>query len=146
LTRADIPAEVPLRKPRTSAGGSMRGIEQERMSYGLVRALALLIQLGAIICLTPLNRRSYPEGIAAFVALSAIAWCLNLYSRHSGEYQRRLLARHLRFHRYQEVLVSVLASSFALASVVYLQFLPTRPIFATAMFLGGCAGYALTNA
>jgi hypothetical protein len=39
----------------------------------------------------------------------------------------------------------VLASAFALTSVVYIQFLPTQPIFATALFLGGCAGYALTN-
>jgi hypothetical protein len=125
----------------------MRGIEQDRMTYRLIRAIALLIQLGAIICLTPLNRStSYAESIAAFVVLSLIAWCLNIYYSRSGEYQRRELARHLRFRHYQELVLSLLASSFALTSVVYLQFLPTRPIFATALFLGGCAGYALTNA
>jgi hypothetical protein len=125
----------------------MTDIEQGRMSYRLIRAIALLIQLGAIICLTPLNRSSsYAESIAAFVALSLVAWCLNIYSARSSEYKRRELAKHLRFRYYQELVLSLLASSFALTSVVYLQFLPTRPIFATALLLGGCAGYALTNA
>jgi hypothetical protein len=124
----------------------MKGIDYERSVYRLTRTLALAIQLGAVLCLTPLNRSaSYAEHIAAFIALSLIAWGLNLCSHHNQEHKRRTLARRARIQRYEELILSVLASAFALSSVVYIQFLPTRPIFSTALFLGGCAGYALTN-
>jgi hypothetical protein len=124
----------------------MKGIEYERLEYRLTRAFALAIQIGAILCLTPLNHgASYAEHIAAFIFLSLIAWGLNLCSQRNQEYKRRALARRARIQRYEELILSVLASAFALSSIVYMQFLPTRPIFATALFLGGCAGYALTN-
>jgi hypothetical protein len=124
----------------------MKGVEHERLVYRLTRAIALVIQVGAVVCLTPINRNpSYTEHIAAFIALSLIAWCLNLCSHQSQEYKRRALRRRARIQRYEELALSLLASAFALSSVVYIQFLPTRPIFATALFLGGCAGYALTN-
>jgi hypothetical protein len=125
----------------------MRSVAQERLSYLVVRSIALVIQLGALVCLTPIKQYgSYPERIAGFIALSLIAWFLNLCSRRSSEYERRTLARHLRSHRRQEFVLSILASVFALMSIVYLQLAPTWPIFAIALSLGGCAGYALTNA
>jgi hypothetical protein len=125
----------------------MRGIARERLFYLTIRSLALVIQLGAIICLTPIKLYgAYPERIVGFVALSLIAWFLNLCSQGTGEYQRRTLARHLRSQRRQAFVLSVLASVFAVMSIVYLQIVPTWPILAVALSLGGCAGYALTNA
>ena len=124
----------------------MRSIAQARLSYLVLRSLALVIQLGAIVCLTPIKQYgSYTERIAGFVALSATAWFLNLRSRRSSEYQRQMLAKHLRSQRRQEFMLSLMASVFALMSLIYLQIAPTWPIFATALSLGGCAGYALTN-
>jgi hypothetical protein len=77
---------------------------------------------------------------------SLIAWFLNLCSRRSGEYERRTLARHLRTHRRQEFVLGIVASVFALMSMVYLQIETTWPILAIALSLGRCAGYAPTNA
>jgi hypothetical protein len=128
-------------------GALMRSIARERLSYLDVRSLALVVQLGGLVCLTPIKQyRSYPERIAGFVSLSLIAWFLNLCTRLSGEYERRTLAKHLRIHRRQEFVLSVTASVFALTSMIYLQIEPTWPIPAIALSLGGCAGYALTNA
>jgi hypothetical protein len=128
-------------------GVSMRSVAQDRSSYFIVRAVALVIQVGALVCLTPLNQYGgYPERIAGFVALSSIAWFLNLSSRRTNEYERRALAKHRRSHRRQQFVLNVLASVFAFTSMVYLQVVPTWPILAIALSLGGCAGYALTNA
>ena len=48
-------------------------------------------------------------------------------------------------YRRQEFLISVLATVFAVMFFVYLQIMPTWPILAISLSLGGCA-YALTNA
>ncbi|HJU12522.1 MAG TPA: hypothetical protein VJ728_16680 [Candidatus Binataceae bacterium] len=125
----------------------MGSIVQDRLSYRIIRSVALIIQLGALVCLTPIKQYGgYPERVAGFVALSLIAWFLNLCSRHTAEYQRRTLTKRVRAHRRQEFLTSILAAVFAVASIVYLQMAPTWPIFAISLSLGGCAGYALTNA
>jgi hypothetical protein len=48
----------------------MRSIAQERLSYLVVRSLALVVQLGGLVCLTPIKQYgSYPERIAGFVSL-----------------------------------------------------------------------------
>ena len=57
-----------------------------------------------------------------------------------------MLAKHLVSERRQEFLVGLLSTVFAVMSLVYLQFAPTWPVFAISLSLGGCAGYALTNA
>jgi hypothetical protein len=125
----------------------MRGIARDRLFYLTIRSLALVLQLGAIVCLTPIKLHgAYPERIVGFVALSLIAWFLNLCAQGTGEYRRRTLASHLRSQRRQAFVLSVLASVFAVMSVVYLQIVPTWPILAVTLSLGGCAGYALTNA
>lgn len=125
----------------------MRSIAQDRLAYLVVRSVALVIQIGALICLTPIKQcGTYSERIVGFVGLSLIAWFLNLYSRQTGEYQRRILAKHLRAERRQQLAVSVLGTVFAVTAIMYLQVVPTWPIFAISLSLGGCAGYALTNA
>jgi type IV secretory pathway component VirB8 len=124
----------------------MRSIAQDRLTYLVVRSVSALVQVGALICLTPIKQNDgYVERIIAFVTLSSIAWFLNLCTRRTGEYQRRILARHRRAHRRREFAVSLLATVFAAMAIVYLQIAPTWPIFAISLSLGGCAGYALTN-
>jgi hypothetical protein len=118
----------------------------DRLFYLLLRSVALVIQLGALVCLTPVKQYGgYPERIAGFVALSSIAWFLNLCSRHCSDYQCRAQAKRLRSHRSREFVLSVVASVFTLMSMVYLEIVPTWPILAVALSLGGCAGYVLTN-
>jgi hypothetical protein len=125
----------------------MSGIVHDRMVYLVVRSVALVTQLGALVCLTPLKQfRSHPEHIGGFVALSLIAWLLNLYSRQTGEYERRMLTRSLLSHKRQELALTVLVTVFALTSLVYLQMVPTWTILAISLSLGSCAGYALTHA
>jgi hypothetical protein len=125
----------------------MRSIAEDRMKYRVIRLLALLIQLGGLVCLTPIKPYgTYPERITGFVVLSLTAWFLNVCSRQTGEYQRRTIAKHLRTDRRQELLLSALATVFAVMSFVYLQVMPTWPVFAISLSLGGCAGYAITNA
>jgi hypothetical protein len=125
----------------------MRSIAQDRLFYLVVRSMALMIQLGALVCLTPIKQYGgYPERIIGFAALSLTAWFLNLCSRQTGEYQRRTLAKHLRSHRRHEFVAGMLATVFALMSMLYLQIVPTWPMLAISLSLGGCAGYALTNA
>lgn len=124
----------------------MRSIAQDRLGYLVVRSMAALVQLIALVCLTPIKQTgSYSERIIGFVLLSLIAWFLNLCSRRTGEYQRRMLAKHRRAHRRRDFAVSLLATVFAATAIVYLQVVPTWPIFAISLSLGGCAGYALTN-
>jgi hypothetical protein len=124
----------------------MRSIGQDRSSYLIVRSMALVIQLLAVVCLTPIKRHgAYPERIVGFVALSLTAWFLNLCSRQMGEHQRRMLAEHLPAHRWRDLAVGILATVFAAMSIVYLQIVPTWPVLAISLSLGGCAGYALTN-
>jgi len=124
----------------------MRSVAQDRLAYLVVRSLSALVQVGALVCLTPIKQNGgYAERIIGFVVLSLIAWFLNLCSRQTGEYQRRMLARHRRAHRRREFTVSVLATGFAAMAIVYLQIAPTWPIFAISLSLGGCAGYAITN-
>jgi hypothetical protein len=119
---------------------------RERLPYLMVRSLAVMIQLGGLVCLTPIKQDGgYPERIAGFVALSLVAWFLNVCLRRTSEYQRRMLASHLRAHRRREFIASVLITVFAVMSVVYLQIVPTWPMLAISLSLGGCAGYALTN-
>ena len=124
----------------------MTSIVQDRLAYFVVRSVALVTQLGALICLTPIKEyRGYPERIAGFVALSLIAWFLNLYSRQNGEYERRTLTKTLLSYKRQELVVSVLVTLFAVTALVYLQVVPTWTILAISLSLGGCAGYALTH-
>jgi hypothetical protein len=118
---------------------------RDRLLFSRFRLLALLIQATAAVCLMPINQRGYASRVAAFVALSGIAWLLNLRCRQTNEYRRRVLARHQRSERRQEFLSSVLATAFAVSAIVYLQFLPIWPAFAGALLLGGSAGYALTT-
>lgn len=125
----------------------MNSIVQDRLGYLVIRSVALVTQLGALLCLTPLRQyRSYPERIGGFVALSLIAWFLNLCSKQSGEYERRMLTKTILSYKRQELALSVLVTVFALASLVYLQMAPTWTILAISLSLGGCAGYALTHA
>lgn len=125
----------------------MSSMVQDRLAYLVVRSVAVVTQLGAFVCLTPLKQyRSYPERIGGFVALSLIAWFLNLYSRQTGEYERRTLTRTLLSYKRQELALTVLVTVFALTSLVYLQMSSTWTIFAISLSLGGCSGYALTNA
>jgi hypothetical protein len=124
----------------------MRSIAQDRSTYLVLRSVAALVQLIGVVCLTPIKQNgSYSERIIGFIVLSLTAWFLNLCSRRTGEYQRRVLAKHLRTHRRREFAVSVLATVFAAMAIVYLRVAPTWPIFAISLSLGGCAGYALTN-
>ncbi|MBV8774375.1 MAG: hypothetical protein JO166_18880 [Deltaproteobacteria bacterium] len=124
----------------------MRSIAQDRLAYLVARSVAALVQLIALVCLTPIKQTgSYSERIIGFVVLSLTAWFLNLCSRQTSEYQRRMVAKHLRAHRRQDFAVSLLATVFAAMAIVYLQVVPTWPIFAISLSLGGCAGYALTN-
>ena len=124
----------------------MRSIARDRLIYLIVRSVSALVQVGALVCLTPIRQdEGYAERIIGFVMLSLIAWFLNLCARQTGEYQRRILARHRRAHRRREFAVSLLATVFAAMAIVYLQIAPTWPIFAISLSLGGCAGYALTN-
>jgi Flp pilus assembly protein TadB len=61
---------------------------------GLVglRGNAALVQLGALVCLTPIKRYGINiERIIAFVVLSMMAWTLNIWCRRSLKYQRRAL-------------------------------------------------------
>jgi hypothetical protein len=62
----------------------MKLITDNRLSYRLVCLLALFIELGAFVCLTPLN--GDPERIAGFAAVPLIAWSLNAWSRRTEEY------------------------------------------------------------
>jgi hypothetical protein len=124
----------------------MRSIAQDRLAYLVVRSISALVQVGALVCLTPVKQYgSYSERTVGFIVLSLIAWFLNLCSRRTGEYQRRMVAKRLRAHRRRELAVSLLAMVFAAMAIVYLQIAPTWPIFAISLSLGGCAGYALTN-
>lgn len=124
----------------------MSSIVQDRLAYVVVRSVALVTQLGALACLTPLKQsRGYSERIGGFLALSLIAWFLNLYSRQTGEYERRTLTRTLLSYKRQEFALSVLVTVFAVASLVYLQMMPTWTILAISLSIGGCAGYALTH-
>jgi hypothetical protein len=124
----------------------MNSIAQHRRSYLIIRWVALVIQLGGLICLTPIKQYGdYPERIAGFVSLSLIAWFLNLCCRQTHEYQRRMMLMRLRAYRRREFVVSVLAMVFAVMSFVYLQVVPTWPILAISLSVGGCTGYVLTN-
>jgi hypothetical protein len=125
----------------------MSSIAQDRLAYLVVRSVAQVAQLGGLACLAPINAyRSYAERITGFVALSLIAWFLNLGSRQTGEYQRRMRARNAPSDQRREFALSVLITVFALTSIVYLRLVPTWPILAISLSLGSCAGYALTNA
>jgi hypothetical protein len=122
-------------------------VVRDRLAYLVVRSVALVTQLGALACLTPLRQhRSYPERIGGFVALSLIAWLLNLYSRQTGEHELRMLTRSERSSKRQELVLTVLVTVFALTSLVYVQMAPTWTVLAISLSLGGWAGFALTNA
>jgi hypothetical protein len=125
----------------------MSSIVQDRLAYLVVSSVALVTQLGAVVCLTPVRQgRSYPDRIAGFVALSLIAWFLNVYKRQTAEHERRMLTRSLLSYKRHELALSFLVTVFALTSLVYLQMFPTWTILAVSLSLGGCAGYALTHA
>lgn len=124
----------------------MSSVAQDRVAYLVVRSVAVGSQLGALVCLMPINeQRSYPERITGFVALCLIAWFLNLCNRHTGEYQRRVQARNLPYYKRQEFGLSILVTAFALTSFAYLQLMPTWTMMTISLSLGGCAGYALTR-
>ena len=125
----------------------MGSIGRARLFYLIVRVAALFVQLAALVSLMPIKRHvAYPERVAGFVALSLTAWFLNLCSRQMAEHQRRILAKqHLHSQRRQDLAVGMLAAVFAAMSLVYLQIVPTWPVLAISLSLGGCAGYALTN-
>ncbi|GEM_PF-3062659 len=125
----------------------MRSSAQDRLAYSVVRSISALVQLGALICLTPLKQYgSDTERIIAFIMLSMMAWSLNVWCRRSPEYQRRRLARPVRADRGWQIAVSLLVGVFAVTAILYLQVVPTWPWFAVSLSLGGCTGYALTNA
>jgi hypothetical protein len=124
----------------------MRTVAQDRLAYLVVRLVGLFIQLAALMCLTPVKQDGgYSERITAFAVLSAIAWLLNVYCRQTSEYQRRMLTRPPRAERRQGLALSLLATFFAVMSLLYLRFIPTWPVLAISLSLGGCTGYALTN-
>jgi hypothetical protein len=127
-------------------GGWMQALFQDRLLFSRFRILAIIIQAAAVICLTPLNHDDYVSRVGGFVALSAIAWLLNLRCRQTNEYRRRVLARQIRAERCYEILSSILGTGFAVSSFIYLQFIPTWPVLMSALLFGGFTGYTLTTA
>ena len=123
----------------------MQALFQDRLLFSRFRILAIIIQAAAVICLTPLNHDGYVSRVGGFVALSVIAWLLNLRCRQTNEYRRRVLTRHVRAERRFEILFTVLGSAFAVSALIYLQFMPTWPVFMSTLLLGGFTGYTLTT-